>query len=188
MLVVVISMKSVSCSLWFGQSTFDCRQECRICLGSGAGFATRRVVKQETRALIHFLPYFSETVLMKKLLLSIALIACASPAMAEDNLLSALGLGGIEQVTTVEAQEVSGRGFVFAFGDVTTSVDSAEIDLGIGASFQELELEGLNAVEGLAGAASSTSYTFAENDGLDIYMMQGTLNVTSQVIVGGAAR
>jgi high-affinity K+ transport system ATPase subunit B len=125
---------------------------------------------------------------MKKMLMAIALLVGAAPAMADEGLLSQLGLASMETVSATEAQEVSGRGFVYAFGDVTTSVDAAEIDLGLGASFQELELEGLNAVEGLAGASSSTSYSFSENDGFDIYMMQGSLNVTSQVIVGGTAR
>ena len=53
-------------------------------------------------------------VLMKKFFALIALVCCAAPATANDNLLSSLGLAGLEEVTVQEASEVAGRGFVYA--------------------------------------------------------------------------
>ena len=126
---------------------------------------------------------------MKKLIAVIAMLLFAAPAMADDNLLSQLGLAGLEEVSVQEAEEVAGRGFVYAFGEVESSAATAAVDLdeGLTEAAQQLELEGLNAVEGLAAANSEISYTFSEDDGGAIYMVQGSLITMSSVIVAGAA-
>lgn len=127
---------------------------------------------------------------MKKMIAMIAMLLCASPALAEDNLLSQLGLAGLEEVSVQEAEEVAGRGFVTAFGQVDSEAATASLDLdeGLSVAFQDLELTGLNAVEGLAGANSAVNYSFSDNDGADIYQAQGSLMTMSSVIVGGAAK
>ena len=126
---------------------------------------------------------------MKKLIAVIAMLLFAAPAMADDNLLRQLGLAGLEEVSVQEAEEVAGRGFVYAFGEVASSAATAAVDLdeGLTEAAQQLELEGLNAVEGLAAANSEISYTFSEDDGGAIYMVQGSLITMSSVIVAGAA-
>ena len=53
---------------------------------------------------------------MKKLLAIVAVLLMAAPAVANDNLLSQLGLSGIQVVTADEASQVSGRGFVSSLG------------------------------------------------------------------------
>jgi hypothetical protein len=127
---------------------------------------------------------------MKKMIAMIAMMLCASPALAEDNLLSQLGLAGLEEVSVQEAEDVTGRGFVAAFGQVDSEAATASLDLdeGLSVSFQDLELQGLNAVEGLAGANSAINYSFSDNDGADIYQAQGMLMTMSSVIVGGSAK
>ena len=127
---------------------------------------------------------------MKKLIAVIAMLLFAAPAMADDNLLSQLGLAGLEEVSVQEAEEVAGRGFVYAFGEGASSAANAAVDLdgGLTEAAQQLELEGLNAVEGLAAANSEISYTFSEDDGGAIYMVQGSLITIYSVNVAGAAQ
>ena len=125
---------------------------------------------------------------MKKFLALIALVCCVAPASANDNLLSTLGLAGMETVSVQEAEEVAGRGFVYAFG---TSESSASIDdvsgAGEMAALQELELQGLNALEGITGASSKLSFDLSSAEGADIYQIQGSLNVGAATVVAGAA-
>ena len=125
---------------------------------------------------------------MKKFLALIALVCCVAPASANDNLLSTLGLAGMEKVSVQEAEEVAGRGFVYAFG---TSESSASIDdvsgAGEMAALQELELQGLNALEGLTGASSALSFDLSESEGPETYQIQGSLNVGAATVVAGAA-
>ena len=125
---------------------------------------------------------------MKKFLALIALVCCVAPASADDNLLSTLGLAGMEKVSVQEAEEVAGRGFVYAFG---TSESSASIDdvsgAGEMAALQELELQGLNALEGITGASSKLSFDLSSAEGADIYQIQGSLNVGAATVVAGAA-
>jgi len=125
---------------------------------------------------------------MKKFLALIALVCCVAPVSANDNLLSTLGLAGMEKVSVQEAEEVAGRGFVYAFG---TSESSAGIDDVSGAdemaALQELELQGLNALEGITGASSKLSFDLSSAEGADIYQIQGSLNVGAATVVAGAA-
>ena len=126
---------------------------------------------------------------MKKLIAVIAMLLFAAPAMADDNLLSQLGLAGLEEVSVQEAEEVAGRGFVYALG---VSESSASVDdvSGVGdmAAIQDLELQGLNALEGLTGASSALSFDLSSAEGIDIYQVQGSLNVGAATVVAGAAK
>ena len=54
-------------------------------------------------------------------------------------------------------------------------------------SAQDLELVGLNSVEGLTGSSASISYDISETDGVDVYMAQGALTITSGTVVVGSA-
>ena len=126
---------------------------------------------------------------MKKLIAVIAMLLFAAPAVADDNLLSQLGLAGLEEVSVQEAEEVAGRGFVYALG---VSESSASVDdvSGVGdmAAIQDLELQGLNALEGLTGASSALSFDLSSAEGIDIYQVQGSLNVGAATVVAGAAK
>ena len=125
---------------------------------------------------------------MKKLIALIALACCVSPATADDNLLSSLGLAGMEVVSVQEANEVAGRGFVFAFGSSETSANVADISaMGNMSAWQELELQGLNALEGLTGAQNSLSFDYSSADSIGIIQFQGSLNVGAGTVVAGAA-
>jgi len=125
---------------------------------------------------------------MKKLIALIALACCVSPATADDNLLSSLGLAGMEVVSVQEANEVAGRGFVFAFGSSETSANVADISaMGNMSAWQELELQGLNALEGLTGAQNSLSFDYSSADSIEIIQFQGSLNVGAGTVVAGAA-
>ena len=125
---------------------------------------------------------------MKKFLALIALVCCVAPASANDNLLSSLGLAGMEKVSVQEAEEVAGRGFVYALG---VSESSASVDdvSGVGdmAALQDLELQGLNALEGLTGASSALSFDLSEAEGAEVYQIQGSLSVSAATVVAGAA-
>jgi hypothetical protein len=127
-------------------------------------------------------------VLMKKFFALIALVCCAAPATANDNLLSSLGLAGLEEVTVQEASEVAGRGFVYAYGTSETGASIADFSaIGNMAAWQELELQGLNALEGITGAQSSFSYDLSSADTVDLMQIQGSLNVGAATVVAGAA-
>jgi hypothetical protein len=126
--------------------------------------------------------------LMKKFLALIALVCCVAPASANDNLLSSLGLAGMEKVSVQEAEEVAGRGFVYAFGTSESSASALEISgAGEMAAIQELELQGLNALEGLTGASSALSFDLSEAEGAEVYQIQGSLSVSAATVVAGAA-
>lgn len=128
---------------------------------------------------------------MKKALLSLALLVCASPALANDNLLNRLGLSGLEAVAQDEAATVKGRGFVAAYGNSSAAISAGNIQDIFSwtevISAQDLELVGLNSVEGLTGSSASISYDVSETDGFDAYMAQGSLTITSGTVVVGSA-
>ncbi|MEC7408474.1 MAG: hypothetical protein VYB72_06660 [Planctomycetota bacterium] len=128
---------------------------------------------------------------MKKALLSLALLVCASPALANDNLLGSLGLTGLEVVAQDEAAAVRGRGFVAAYGNSSAAISAGNIQDIFSwtevISAQDLELVGLNSVEGLTGSSASISYDISETDGVDVYMAQGALTITSGTVVVGSA-
>ena len=127
--------------------------------------------------------------LMKKFFALIALVCCAAPATANDNLLSSLGLAGLEEVSVQEANEVAGRGFVYAYGTSATDANVADFSAaGTMSAWQELELQGLNALEGITGAQSSFSYDLSSADSMDLMQIQGSLNVGAATVVAGAAR
>ena len=129
---------------------------------------------------------------MNKIFACIALLCLATPAVAEDNLLAKLGLSGIQTVNETQASEVYGRGFVFAYGKVTNRLEAGGLgdmfDLATSESEQDLELLGLNIVEGITGATNSINFDLSEtkDDGTRI-IAQGNLTVTSTTIVAGAA-
>ncbi len=130
---------------------------------------------------------------MKRMLIAIALVVCASPAMADEGLLGLLGLSGLEEVTSIESSEVKGRGFVIADGSATSTIDRASSITGNldgdhdAASSQLLDLEGLNELEGLIGATSTLSFTYSSNDGSNINQYQGTVTTGSSTLVSGSA-
>jgi hypothetical protein len=129
---------------------------------------------------------------MKKFILCVALFACASPAVAQDDLLNSLGLSGLEVVAQEEAVQVSGRGFVAAYGHSSAAITAGAVgeifswtDI---SSAQDLELMGLNAVEGLTGASASISYDVSDaSSDFGSSMSQGSLLITSGTIVVGSA-
>ena len=131
---------------------------------------------------------------MKRILIAVALMACASPAMADEGLLGLLGLSGLEEVTSVESSKVKGRGFVVADGSSTSSIDRASTITGNldgdhdTASSQLLDLEGLSVLEGLIGATSTLSFSYSNNDGTDINQYEGTVTTGSSTVVAGSAK
>jgi hypothetical protein len=154
-------------------------------LASGITLAPRR--------LHHSSPLdFRRFVSMKKALFTFALLVVASPAFASDNLLDNLGLSGLQVVTQEEATEVKGRGFVSAYGTSSAAISAGAVgdvfawtDI---ASAQDLELVGLNGVEGLTGSSASIAYDISEADNVSGSLMsQGSLTVTAGTIVVGSA-
>ena len=127
---------------------------------------------------------------MKKILIAIAMMACASPAMADEGLLTLLGLSGLEEVTAAESSEVKGRGFVLADGETSSSITRTNANDGTHntASDQKLDLEGLNLLEGLIGATSTISFSFSQNDGTTASQYHGTVTTGSTTVVGGSAK
>ena len=65
---------------------------------------------------------------MKNALVILALVAFASPAVADEGLLAQLGLQDLQVVSQEEATEVRGLGYVYAYGDVETSIDLDAFD------------------------------------------------------------
>ena len=115
---------------------------------------------------------------MKKLLAIVAVLLMAAPAVANDNLLSQLGLSGIQVVTADEASQVSGRGFVSSFG--TSQVDGGGIGSVTGADFasaQEMALEGIQALLGAVTSAGQISIDNSVDDNGSYDMQNGTLSV-----------
>ena len=93
---------------------------------------------------------------MKKLLAIVAVLLMAAPAVANDNLLSQLGLSGIQVVTADEASQVRGLGFVESYGSSSVSggVLGAVSD-GLFSSFQELDMTGIQQLMGAVTSAGS---------------------------------
>ena len=125
---------------------------------------------------------------MKKLLAIVAVLLMAAPAVANDNLLSQLGLSGIQVVTADEASQVSGRGFVTSFG--TSFVEGGGSGSVTGADFgsaQEMGLEGIQALLGAVTSAGQISIDNSVDDNGDYIMENGILSVgTGSTSVGSA--
>ena len=131
---------------------------------------------------------------MKRILIAIALMACASPAMADEGLLGLLGLSGLEEVTSVESSKVKGRGFVKSDGDTASSITR---DLSVTGNLdgvsttsvtENLDLEGLNILEGLATSTSELAFSFSSNTGSSINQYQGAIAVGSSAASAGSAK
>ena len=125
---------------------------------------------------------------MKKLLAIVAVLLMAAPAVANDNLLSQLGLSGIQVVTADEASQVSGRGFVAAYG--TSSVEGGGSGSVTGADFssaQELTLEGIQALMGAVSSAGQISLDSSVDDNGSYDMQNGILSVGTGSTSGGSA-
>ena len=125
---------------------------------------------------------------MKKLLAIVAVLLMAAPAVANDNLLSQLGLSGIQVVTADEASQVSGLGFVSAYG--TSHVEGGGGGSVTGAEFassQELTLEGIQALMGAVSSAGQISIDNSVDDNGGYIMENGILSVgTGSTSVGSA--
>ena len=128
---------------------------------------------------------------MKKLLAIVAVLLMAAPAVANDNLLSQLGLSGIQVVTADEASQVSGRGFVQASGLSSVGGDwvgpITEGDFGSNAG---IKLEGIQAM--LGAVSSAASHSIDESTDVNLprplhQMVLGTLSVGSGSSTSGAA-
>ena len=127
---------------------------------------------------------------MKKLLAIVAVLLMAAPAVANDNLLSQLGLSGIQVVTADEASQVSGRGFVSATGvsSVAGNWDVSQIITeGAFASNAGISLEGIQAMLGAVQSAASVSIDESIDDNSGYAMAAGTLSVASGSSVSGSA-
>ena len=129
---------------------------------------------------------------MKKLLAIVAVLLMAAPAVANDNLLSQLGLSGIQVVTADEASQVSGRGFVQATGGSEVSgAWLGPITDGTFDSSAGIRLEGIQAMLGAVSSAASHSIdeSIDSGDGMksNYSMVLGTLSVGSGSSVSGAA-
>ena len=115
---------------------------------------------------------------MKKLLAIVAVLLMAAPAVANDNLLSQLGLSGIQVVTADEASQVSGRGFVSSFGE--SAVNGSTTPLTIMSVFEAEQAMGLEGIQALMGAVSSAGQISIDNsvdDNGDYNMQNGILSV-----------
>ena len=126
---------------------------------------------------------------MKKLLAIVAVLLMAAPAVANDNLLSQLGLSGIQVVTADEASQVSGRGFVSALGDshVDGSTNPMITIPSIFDSGQEMGLEGIQALMGAVSSAGQISVDTNWNDNGNYDMQNGILSVGAGSTVVGSA-
>ena len=122
---------------------------------------------------------------MKKLLAIVAVLLMAAPAVANDNLLSQLGLSGIQVVTADEASQVSGRGFVSSLG---TSYSHGWIDQpNWFEANQEMGLEGIQALMGAVSSAGQISVDTSWDDNGSYDMQNGILSVGTGSTSGGSA-
>ena len=125
---------------------------------------------------------------MKKLLAIVAVLLMAAPAVANDNLLAQLGLSGIQVVTADEASQVSGRGFVSAFGESSVSgTGTGGLGLWDFASAQDLTLEGIQQLMGAIASAGEASVDYSSDDGGVFSMYNGSLSVAAGSTVAGSA-
>ena len=132
---------------------------------------------------------------MKNVILVLVLMCLAVPAVAEDSLLSTLGLAGVEIVSDQEAQLVSGRGYVFAVGwsenkfDVDGWHNFHIFDDVDGEAYQELYLQGLSNLEGLTGASNTYSFDISQTEweADNLFDAAGSFSSSSGTIVAGSA-
>jgi len=132
---------------------------------------------------------------MKNALVILALVAFASPAVADEGLLAQLGLQDLQVVSQEEATEVRGLGYVYAYGDVETSIDLDPFDNfdifddADGDSYMELYLQGLSNLDGIVGASNSITVDFSQTewDGDSQFDYAGSFSVTAGAVVGGSA-
>lgn len=133
---------------------------------------------------------------MKKLITIFAVIFMAAPAAADDNLLSKLGLVGLEIVSADAASQVSGRGFITSFGvsEATFDLDPFEdgsftydiFDDGELFARQDLTMEGIQQLEGLTGASNLLTVDFSQDGSAAPYFMyNGAITTLSTTWVGG---
>lgn len=132
---------------------------------------------------------------MKYTIVVLALMGLAVPAMADDVLLSKLGLQDMEIVSNQEAQQVVGRGYVYAEGwsrnqfDIDAFENFDIFDDVDGKSYQELYLQGLNVLEGLTGATNSFTFDFQQTewDSTNQFDAAGSFSSSTSTIVAGSA-
>ena len=132
---------------------------------------------------------------MKNALVILALVAFASPAVADEGLLAQLGLQDLQVVSQEEATEVRGLGYVYATGDAETFIDLDpfnKFDIfqdASGDSYMELYLQGLSNLEGIVGASNSITVDFSQSefDTQSTFDFAGSLGVSSGAVVGGSA-
>ena len=133
---------------------------------------------------------------MKNALVILALVAFASPAVADEGLLAQLGLQDLQVVSQEEATEVRGLGYVYATGDAETFIDLDpfnKFDIfqdASGDSYMELYLQGLSNLEGVVGASNSITVDFSQTewDAEGMFDFAGSLGVNAGAIVGGSAK
>ena len=132
---------------------------------------------------------------MKNALVILALTAFASPAVADEGLLSQLGLQELQVVSQEEATEVRGLGYVYATGDAETFIDLDpfnKFDIfqdASGDSYMELYLQGLSNLEGVVGASNSITVDFSQSefDTDNMFDFAGSVSVSAGAMVGGSA-
>ena len=139
---------------------------------------------------------------MKNALVILALVAFASPAVADEGLLAQLGLQDLQVVSQEEATEVRGLGYVWSYGDVGTSIDLDAFDSNPwgwggydifddaeGDSWMEQELQGLSDLNGILGANNSITVDFSqtEYDANNAFDYAGSFSVNAGAVVGGVA-
>ena len=132
---------------------------------------------------------------MKCAIVALALMGLAVPVMADDVLLNKLGLQDMEIVSNQEAEQVVGRGYVYAYGwskssfDVGAFKDYDIFDDVDGKSYQELYLQGLNVLEGLTGATNSFTFDFQQTewDSTNQFDAAGSFSSSTSTIVAGSA-
>ena len=135
---------------------------------------------------------------MKKLMTIFAVMLMAAPAAADENLLSKLGLAGLEIVSADAASQVTGRGFVASYG---TSVVEFDLDPFEDGSFtydifddvemlaeQELTMSGIQRLDGLTGATNTIEVDLSQTGSLaPFFMYNGMGNFLAATWVGGSA-
>ena len=132
---------------------------------------------------------------MKNAFVSLVLLAFVSPAVADEALLTQLGLQDLQVVSEETATEVRGLGFVSADGTVNTSLhldvyDSYDVfENADGDSTLTLLLQGLSNLEGVIGGNNNITVDFsqAEIDGANFFDYAGTLTVTAGAVASGSA-
>ena len=136
---------------------------------------------------------------MKNALVILALVAFASPAVADEGLLAQLGLQDLQVVSEETATEVRGLGYVYSLGTTATAIDLAHFDNtnieftifedANGSSSMELLLQGLSNLEGVIGGNNSIAVDFSQTeiDAVNHLDFAGTLSVTSGALVSGSA-